>query len=161
MSLKEAAELRHRRLRLPHRSRMTSVARRSAWKWELKQLEIKAFQSWRMIEYGLHMHICLASGLSGVVRLAIQALLSHNMILHLRRRTAIVAKNPDHFVLVRLWNGRSCNFHVNFFPHLGHITNGLGAKRASILEVISHLLQAILMDGVSTWHYCNIVRWIE
>lgn len=40
----------------------------------------------------------LASGLSRVVGLAIQALLSHNMILHLRRLTAIVAKNPDLFV---------------------------------------------------------------
>lgn len=41
-------------------------------------------------------------------------------------------KELYHFVLVWLWNGRSCNFHVNFLPHLGHITNGLGAKRASI-----------------------------
>lgn len=66
------------------------------------------------------------SCLACIIRPAIETLLSNNMILHFWGAPTVVAKDWNHSALVRLRHGGSCNLHVNFLPHLGHITNRLG-----------------------------------
>ena len=45
----------------------------------------------------------------------------------------------NHFILVRFWQWRSCNFHVQFLPYLRHITDWLRAKRASISVTVTSI----------------------
>lgn len=59
-----------------------------------------------------------ASSLAGVVGFAIGALVSHDMEWHFRICSTVIAKDPYHFILIKIGHRCNSNLHVKFLPHL-------------------------------------------
>lgn len=102
-----------------------------------------------------------ASYLASIVGSAVETFLSNKMEWHFRGLSAVVAEDPNQFVLIWFRHWCSSYLHIILLPYLWHVTNRLRAKRASVLVVFPHLLQAVRVNSVPTWHNSNITSWFE
>lgn len=102
-----------------------------------------------------------SSCLPRIIGFATRTFMCHYMEVNLGCFCTVIAKNPNHLVLINFRDRRRGNLLVQFLPNTRHVTIWSRANRTRILEMLFHLHDTFQMHGVTTRQDCDIFCCIK